>query len=281
LATSRRFVTLSWLAVGLLAAFTGAGMRPAHAQIRFNADYTVTLLGLPIGHGSWTVDVEDTRFSGEADGTTAGLLRFFANGHGRAKAEGGISARQPIAELFKASIDAGHSSDDLKIIFSGGKAKEYLAHPQPPNPNVVPLTDASRTGAFDPMTALMISVSGSGDTVVPAACKRKIAVFDGHMRFDLELAFKRQETVKAAGYQGPAVVCAVYFTPVAGYDPGRSAIKYLTAQRGMEIWLAPLNGTRLLVPFKMAVPTPVGLGVLQATRFVATPREHAAALNSN
>ena len=52
------------------------------------------------------------------------------------------------------------------------------------------------------------------------------AMFDGRLRYDLKLDFKRMETVKAEkGYHGPAVVCAVYFTPVAGYIPDRPVIK--------------------------------------------------------
>ena len=38
------------------------------------------------------------------------------------------------------------------------------------------------------------------------------------------------------------VVCAVYFVPVAGYIPHRATIKYLTSQRDMEVWLAPIGG---------------------------------------
>jgi hypothetical protein len=100
------------------------------------------------------------------------------------------------------------------------------------------------------------------------------------MRYDLHLGFKRMEEVKAeSGYRGPAVVCALQFSPLAGYDPGRSGIRYLRAQRNMEVWLAPLAGTRFMVPFRFAVPTPVGLGVLQATRFVWTREvRHASAI---
>jgi hypothetical protein len=91
------------------------------------------------------------------------------------------------------------------------------------------------------------------------------------MRYDLRLEFKRLDTVKAEkGYHGPVVVCAIYFTPVSGYVPDRAAIKYLTAQRNMEIWLAPIAGTRVLVPFKLMIPTPLGTGMLLATEFVTT-----------
>ena len=54
------------------------------------------------------------------------------------------------------------------------------------------------------------------------------------------------------------MVCAIYFTPVAGYIPDRPVIKYLAAQRNIEIAFAPVAGTRILVPFRMRIPTPLG-----------------------
>jgi len=78
------------------------------------------------------------------------------------------------------------------------------------------------------------------------------------------------ETVKAdKGYHGPAVVCSVYFTPVAGYIPDRPVIKYLAGQRNIEIAFAPIVGTRILVPFRMVIPTPLGTAMLEATSFVS------------
>jgi len=89
------------------------------------------------------------------------------------------------------------------------------------------------------------------------------------MRYDLKLDFKRAENVKAdKGYHGPGIVCAVYFTPIAGYIPDRPVIKYLAAQRDIEITFVPLAGTRILVPFRMRVPTPLGMAMLEATQFV-------------
>ena len=92
------------------------------------------------------------------------------------------------------------------------------------------------------------------------------------MRYDLKLDFKRMETVRAEkGYQGPVVVCAIYFTPVAGYIPDRPVIKYLISARNMEIAFAPVLGTRILVPFRMVIPTHLGIAMLEATQFITTP----------
>jgi hypothetical protein len=120
------------------------------------------------------------------------------------------------------------------------------------------------------MTASLIRVPGNGDPLRPDACPRLISVFDGRMRFDLSLSFKRMDRVKAErGYEGPVVVCSVQFTPVSGYVPSRPAIKFLVQQRDIEVWLAPIASTRVVVPFRLVVPTPLGMGVLQATQFVS------------
>jgi hypothetical protein len=260
-------------AVGLSVTLGDARVGKNHQAAKLDAAYTATLLGFPIGQIRWTVDIRDNRFTAAATGTTAGLLLIFARGHGVADAHGSITGKQPAPANFSVNLTHGSASEQIKIAFSDGKAREYLAPPPKPNPNLVPLTEAYRTGVVDPMTALIVHVPGSGDTSGPEACQHKIAVFDGRMRYDMGLAFKRIEQVGAGtGYQGPAVVCAVYFTPIAGYDPTRSAIKYLQAERGMELWLAPLSGTRLMAPFRVSVPTPIGTGILQATRFVWTPQ---------
>jgi hypothetical protein len=248
-----------------------AGGDPPRLRAKLDADYTATLLGIPVGRISWTIEVRDDRFSASADGKTVGLLRVFDSGHGAAESRGIVSARRAMASNFTVRYATGHSSGTVKILFKDDKAKEYLSDPPRPDPQQIPLTDAYRIGVVDPMTALLIRVPGEGNPVTPAACVKKIAVFDGHMRYDLRLDFKRIAEVKADdGYQGPAVVCTVHFTPLAGYNPHRYAIRYLRAERDLEMWLAPLAGTRLMVPFRVSVPTPIGLGVLQATRFLWT-----------
>lgn len=276
LVTLRGLIGSTWhvrtFVVALTALLGDGGLNAIHAQERLDATYKATLLSLPIGTVSWTVDLQDNRFTSAANGNTSGLLRIFSSGRGTVTARGAVSAGQPVVSDYALNLVAGRWSDDVQITFSGGKAKEHVTDPPPPNPNIVPLSDANRKGVVDPMTALLIRLPGTGDTAVPQACERTIAIFDGHTRYDLRLSFKRIDKVKTEkGYQGPAVVCSVRFSPVAGYDPGRFLVTYLAARNDMEIWLAPLVGSRLMVPYRIAVPTPMGLGVLQATRFESAP----------
>ncbi|MEA2946420.1 MAG: hypothetical protein QOI40_1750 [Alphaproteobacteria bacterium] len=274
--TPRPRVLLTRLAgaVVLIATLAAAGGGRVQAQGRLDAAYVVTLGGVPVGKGSWNIDVQDDQFTATATGATSGLLRVFASGSGNSVAHGSISGGQPVSSTYASTIVADNHADQVRILFNGGAVKDYLADPPTlPNPDRVPLTDLNRKGVLDPMTASLIRVAGNGDTFVPDACQRTLPVFDGRMRYDLQLVYKHLDKVKSErGYQGTVVVCAVYFAPIAGHIPERSTIKYLVAQRDMELWLAPIAGTRLMVPYRASVPTPIGLGVMQAKEFVSIPR---------
>jgi hypothetical protein len=261
-------------AVVLLATMADAGSGRALAQGRLDATYGVTLSGIPIGYGSWTIDVQEDQFTAAASGATTGLLRVFASGQGNSVARGTMSGGVPVSSTYASSIVAYKRSDEVRVLFSGGNLKDFLADPPTvPSPDRVPLTEALRKNVSDPMTASLIRVPGNGDTFAPEACQKTLPIFDGRMRYDLHLAFKRLDKVKAEkGYQGTVVVCSVYFSPLAGHVPDRSAIKYLVAQRDMELWLAPLAGTRLMIPYRASVPTPIGVGVMQANQFVSIPQ---------
>ena len=141
------------------------------------------------------------------------------------------------------------------MMLSNGNVTDYTAEPALiPMPDRIPVSDADRRGVVDPMTSALTHVDGTGDPVGPGACNRKVSVFDGRVRYDLQSEFKRVESVKAEkGYQGAAAVCALYFRPISGYVPDRAAIKYLIALRDAES-LVPIAGTRVLVPFRFAMP---------------------------
>jgi hypothetical protein len=251
-----------------------AGQSGVHGQARLDARYSVTLNGLPIGRGSWVIDIGDDHYSAAASGATAGIMRIFASGQGQSAVRGTVSAGQLVPTNYMASVSTDKKYDEVHMVMSAGTVKEFSAEPPyAPNISRVPVTDAHRHGVSDPMTAPLVRVPGSGDTVVPQACQRNLSIFDGRMRYDVHLAFKRIEQVRTQiGYQGPAVVCAAYFAPIAGYVPDRYAIKYIAEQRDMEIWLAPIAGTRILAPYRVSVPTPIGVGVMQASQFVTVPQ---------
>jgi len=249
-----------------VAAFSGG----ASAQGRVDAQYEVSLAGIPIGKGAWVVEIADDQYSASANGRTTGLISMLGSGDGNGGSVGRVVKGALAPASYNVTMNTNKRTEVLKIALANGNVKEFTIDPEPPvNPDRIPVTDAHKRGVVDPMTGSLLRVPGTGDPVSPEACGLGQSVFDGRMRYDLKLEFKRMETIKVdRGYQGPAVVCGISFVPIAGYVPDRAAIKYLKAQRNMEVWFAPVLGTRVLMPFKVVIPTPIGTGLLQATRFV-------------
>jgi len=265
----------------MLAVALAAMPLSARAQGKLEAAYGVSLAGIPIGAGTWTIDVTDTHYTATATGEATGLMRVFTGGHGSTTASGTLAGSPALSSVYASTIFSHKKTDDIHITIEGGNVKELkLDPPLDTEPDRVPLDDAARKGVLDPMTASLLRTPGTGDPVAAEACQRTLSVFDGRMRYDLQLSFKRIEQVKAAkGYNGPAVVCGISFTPVAGYIPSRGAIRYIAKQRDIEVWLAPIAGTHILVPYRAQSPTLIGPVVLEATRFVSLANPTKASVN--
>jgi hypothetical protein len=263
-----------WLLPALcgFAAVFGAGATPAFAQGKLEAQYEATLAGIPVGRGAWNIEISDDQFSASAAGGTAGLLKTFASGSGAGASQGRVVNGALVPANYSASTTTSKKTEAIHMLLNNGTIKEFAIEPEPPvDPDRIPVTEAHKKGVLDPMTGSLLRVPGTADPLGPEACRGSAAIFDGRMRYDLKLDFKRMETVKAEkGYQGPVVVCAIYFAPIAGYIPDRPVIKYLIAARNMEIAFAPVLGTRILVPFRMVIPTPLGVAMLEATQFITT-----------
>ena len=253
----------AWLALAPQSAF---------AQGRLEARYEASLSGIPVGKGSWAIEIGDDAFSASAQGGTAGLLKAFAGGTGSGASQGRVVNGALVANAYTATTRTQKKSETIRFVLANGGVKEFSIDPVPPvDAGRIPVTEAHRRGVLDPMTGSMLRVPGNGELLSPDSCRIGTGIFDGRLRYDLKLDYKRMETVKAErGYHGRAVVCAIYFTPVAGYIPDRPVIKYLAGQRNIEIAFVPIAGTRVLVPFRMTIPTPFGPAVLEATSFVTS-----------
>jgi hypothetical protein len=271
-------VLSSWPAAGraiLGAALTVAAAAlsggPAHAQGKLEARYSVTIAGLPVGQGVWIADIAGDQYTTAASGRVTGIARVLTDGEGYGAARGHVNSGRLLPTSYAVTVTADRRPDEIRMAFAGGGVKDLQVEPPTPyNPERVPLTEAHRHGVIDPLTAGLISVAGTGEVLTPEACRRTVQIFDGRQRYDLALSFKRMDRVKAdKGYEGPVVVCTVTYLPLAGHRPNGAAIRQLAETRDLDIWFAPIAGTRVLAPFRISFPTLIGNGVLEATQFVS------------
>ena len=134
-------------------------------------------------------------------------------------------------------------------------------------PDRIPLTDKDTRGVVDPVGAFVVPAPAKGPLVGPASCDRTIPVFDGYTRFDVSLSYVGLREVSAKGYKGPVAVCAVRYVPIAGHRRDRPATKFMADNKDLEVWLAPIDGARVLVPFRVSVRTMIGMTVIEASEF--------------
>ena len=142
-----------------------------------------------------------------------------------------------------------------------------ISPPFEDKPDRVPLGPGDEKGVVDPVGAVIIPAPASGPIVSPAACNRKIPIFDGYTRFDIDLTYVGERRVTTKGYDGPVVVCAARYVPISGHRRDRPATKFMADNKDLEVWLAPIEHDHVLIPFRVSVRTMIGTTVVEATEF--------------
>ena len=256
----------------LLVQATGA----AAQTTRLDAVYSIHLTGIPIGQGAVILDVNQTGFAAAGTAKFTGLVRMISKGEGTSTVRGSFQANRVISSIFSTQSNTSDRNEKIEIVVENGFAKEFSVMPPPRDldKNRVPLTQAARTNVVDPLSAGLMLVSAPSDVLNPQSCNRTIPILDARFRYDVVLSYLRTETApkKIDGYDGAVLVCQARYVPVAGHRTDRPQVEQLAKNKELFVWLAPVAGTRALVPIKVSIATGLGTMVVEATRFRATQR---------
>lgn len=233
---------------------------PAEAETRaFRADYSVTLLGLPVARASFDSTFEGERFRIEGSLSSSGIARLFDDTKGTTRVEGVIRGGNVRPSAFSANYVSGRKKGSTEIRFAGGTVASFVNKPQKTrDPKTwVAVSVAHLKAALDPLSSSLV-VAAKAEEV----CNRTIPFFDGELRANLKLA-------PAGSSNGERVTCTVRFEPVAGYRTDRKQIDYLKNRSRMSITFAPLPGAGIYTPVDASVGTQIGTLRIQATRIAA------------
>jgi hypothetical protein len=267
----RRALRTTILATGFALALMAAPLgEHACAEDNLNASYAVSFGRIRVGEITATFVLGDKEYAISARGRAGGLMKALVDGEGTFSTRGTITDRHPVPTKFTSKIVTNAETSDVTMVLHEGSVKELMAAP-PPSSSRVPVTESNRQGIVDPLTAMLFSAATEGDGLSQQACRHTLPIFDGQQRYDLKLAYKRMDKVSTEkGYAGPVVVCSLLYEPIAGHNPSTTLVKYLSEGREMEIALAPVAATRLLVPFRMSVVSMLANLVIEANQFEAT-----------
>jgi hypothetical protein len=251
------------LAVGVMA----CGAAGASAD-SWRATYNLSLLGLPIGTASTTGEFSRNAYRIEGSAKLSGLAMLVASSKGAAAGAGAIIAGRVSPASFAVTAANAKMTRTMRMsLASSAVTGVDISPPFEDKPDRVPLREQDKRGIVDPVGAIVIPVSGADPLVGPAACTRTIPIFDGYTRFDVRLAYVGQRRVTGAGYSGPVAVCTVRYIPIAGHRADRPGTKFMAENKSIEVWLAPVESARVLLPYRVSVKTMIGTAIIEASEF--------------
>ena len=122
---------------------------------------------------------------------------------------------------------------------------------------------------LDPLSAVMaLSRAAPGGRVSGVnPCNRRLALFDGKQRFDLDFRFKKMAPLSEIGSKSPhvAFVCRVKYIPIAGFRMNED-MRQMQQATGIEVWIVPLADANLFIPYYVVVPLSAGTATLTVAK---------------
>ena len=270
--------TSRFVIAGFAALACGAPAGSAAWAQTVDALYEVSLAGLPIGTATLSGKLDPEAYRLEIRVKLSGLAGLITNGKGAGVATGSAASGKVLPATYALSSAGSSGAMLVRMALNQGNVEAVeITPPLEPKADRVPLLDEHRRAIIDPVSALLLPQPARGAPADGATCNRTLPIFDGAGRFDINLSYAGSKTVAVPGYAGPVVVCSARYVPIAGHRTGRKSTQFMAANREMEGWFAPVEGTRLMLPIRIQVRTMIGLADIEAARFTVNAKSAAEA----
>jgi hypothetical protein len=240
--------------------FVAGATTPILADGKIEIKYVVTYLGVTIGSAKWRLALANDRYEINASARINGMASVLINGEGSGRARGSLSQGRAVASEFSADVVSTEENDTIRMALQAGVVRELVALPPfPLAPARVPVPANLLQSVIDPLSAVLIGADNGFGGSANDACKRRLPIFDGRRRYDVEVSFKGTEDISVPdGYRGSTIVCAVQLFPIAGQQVETTALRDLVESKDIEIWFAAIPQAHMLVPVRASVPTVIG-----------------------
>src|ERR1044072_5678509 len=99
----------------------------AEAQTKLEARYAVPLAGIPLGTGTWVIDIAADQYTAVASGRTTGLVKLVSDGSGTTGSKAVVQGANVISSGYVASMISDKKADEVRMTMGGGAVKTYVA----------------------------------------------------------------------------------------------------------------------------------------------------------
>jgi len=240
----------------------------AHAETAtLTASYTISIAGVTIGRADVTSRFTEKGYAAAINGSTWGISRFVSDARASLAGSGRISGSSIVPGTYNFDTSEGDFTTQVRMSMRGGSVVQLEAFPNLIEAaDRVPLTGRHKNNVVDPVGAFFVALDRPGPPDGPRVCNRTVKVFDGWQRYDIRTSYRETKNV-TGGYTGDVIVCAARYVPIAGHRPSRESVEYMANNKRLEIWMAPVEGTNLLIPYRILIGTKVGDLVVAARQF--------------
>ncbi|MBN9009141.1 MAG: DUF3108 domain-containing protein [Rhizobiales bacterium] len=270
------------------AALAGAALVSAAApsaakagDVSLKATYAISIAGLTVGRVDVKSSFDGNSYDAVIKGSTSGPSRIVSDASASMSGSGKFVGSRVLPASFQMVTLEGGFSTHVSIAMRGGAVTTVTALPPLIQADDrVPVTPQHKKDVVDPLGAFIVPLDRQGVPSGHRACARTVRVFDGWTRYDVPLYYKETKAIDgdATSYSGRIIVCGARFVPVAGHRSSRKAVQDMANNKRLEVWLAPVGGAPILVPYRILIGTDMCDLIIMATRFVTdgAPSRHAA-----
>jgi len=269
-------------AAALLAALIAGAPADAAETITVVTKYKLSIAGISLGNFKFSGDLNERGYSVSGHGDSSRLVRLIYKFEGAGKSAGAIAGVQVLPASYEMRFRADDDRQSVDMRFSDGAIDRLAVDPPlSTSRSRVPLDPVHRVGVLDPLSAVILPLP-EGRVDGESACDRRMPIFDGRYRYDIVLSHKRTEKARPPGdskERTSLFVCKIKYDPIAGHKPKRQSTRYWQKREDMEVWLAPVTGAGVFVPYRVVMPSPIGPVVLSLNELKVSKQQQQAAIN--
>ncbi|SFJ98013.1 DUF3108 domain-containing protein [Methylocapsa palsarum] len=252
------------------------GAAPASSEV-VRAHYTVSLVGLHIGDAVAVGSIDPSSYRIDFNVHLTGVAAMVSNVKLALRSTGALRNGAVAPATFTTISSNDRETRTVRMSLNAGNVKAVdISPPWDDLFNRVPVTEAHKRNILDPLSAFVMAVPEGQPLVGASACNRTLPVYDGFVRFNVALSYVGTRDVSVSGYSGPVSVCAARYTPISGHKRDSRSAKFMSENREIEAWLAPLPHAHVVVPLRVALTTLAGAAVIEAVDFTIQASDVAA-----
>lgn len=257
------------LVSALAAVAATGGTNAALAATQHSSTFSVAYLGIPVGKMTNSIRINDNKYAISGAVKANSMLSLVAKTKASFSSSGTIAGTRIVPATHTYTFKTSKKQGTLQMSFSGGDVKKVSASPVIKyKPGTVPVEKSHLDNVIDPLSSLLFAVEDSEIGNGAKICDRTMPLFDGRQRINLRFSYKATGSSNVEGFSGDTFTCAVRYQAVSGIRPFKKDIKFMTANKDMQVTVARIGKTNLYTLFGFRVRTDKGVVSGEAYRFV-------------